>query len=213
MSKTKYDYIENYEDYFKRLVADYKNKGLWVASSYRGTQQVYTHSNQTWRHMKSRCLVGSLFQDKKPTYKGCSVSDDFSDFQYFTKWHTGQKGYRHLNYQLDKDILVKGNKLYSPDTCLLVPAFVNAFCCDTANTHKGLAGVRQQENFFRATIHDGVKNKHLGVFKTSEEAKEAYKYHKCLAAKELAKLLLSKNIVIDSRVIATLNNWEDRFND
>lgn len=70
----------------------------------------------TWKNMIRRCYC-SEYLEKYPTYKGCSVDKEWHDFQVFAEWFD-------LNFadglHLDKDIKVKGNKVYSADTCLFV---------------------------------------------------------------------------------------------
>ena len=69
-----------------------------------------------WQSMHQRCYDHKL-HDKYPTYIGCFVCEEWHDFQIFSEWF-------ELNYKdglhLDKDIKVKGNKVYSPSTCLFV---------------------------------------------------------------------------------------------
>jgi len=78
-----------------------------------------------WRNMVDRCYNKKI-QETNPSYKDCSVCDEWHNFQNFAKWYKdnyyqieGQK------MQLDKDILIKGNKIYSPVTCCFVPKDIN----------------------------------------------------------------------------------------
>lgn len=75
-----------------------------------------TKQYKTWQNMLERCY-DDKYQARCPTYVGCSVVDEWHDFQNFAKWFDD-----HYvdGYQLDKDIKVKGNKLYSPDNCMFV---------------------------------------------------------------------------------------------
>lgn len=74
-----------------------------------------------WTSMLKRC-----YSDKSllhfPTYKGCAVVKEWHNFQSFASWYTKQKLYSEDNVHLDKDLLIKGNKIYSPNTCSLVKA-------------------------------------------------------------------------------------------
>lgn len=78
----------------------------------------------TWRNMIARCYCSDR-QDIQPTYKGCTVDKEWHNFQVFSEWY-------ELNYiagqQLDKDIKVKGNKVYSAETCLFVSSRKNIEC-------------------------------------------------------------------------------------
>ena len=77
-----------------------------------------TRAYSVWYNMHERV-------SKSPSYRGCTISEPWYDFQCFAVWYYAQKGHGDLTYQLDKDILVRGNKLYSEDTCVLVPQQVN----------------------------------------------------------------------------------------
>lgn len=70
-----------------------------------------------WRNMLARCYCDKI-QEKRPTYKGCSVSPEWHNFQVFAEWYY----LNHPNdgdvHHLDKDIKINGNKVYSPETCI-----------------------------------------------------------------------------------------------
>lgn len=74
-----------------------------------------------WRSMINRCYSIN-HQKTHPTYIGCSVCEEWLTFSNFKKWVDIH--YRE-GWHLDKDLLVKGNKVYSPDTCCIVPRDVN----------------------------------------------------------------------------------------
>jgi len=73
----------------------------------------------TWIGMVSRCYCKKT-QDKHPTYKGCSVCDEWLCFEVFEKWYCENYPKDGLKYHLDKDIKVDGNRIYSPETCMFV---------------------------------------------------------------------------------------------
>jgi hypothetical protein len=107
-----------------------------------------TEVYKTWVGMFSRCYSKS-YLDKQPSYIGCTVSSKFHNFQLFGDWYVKQE-YSNKGYHLDKDILIQGNKIYSPDTCCLVPEEINAAVCgskiigvDKFGTSKRLNGKYQ----------------------------------------------------------------------
>ena len=79
-------------------------------------QRRNTKHYETWRAMFRRCYSINL-QKKQPTYKGCTVCDEWRNFQVFAKWFDDRM---FDGCQLDKDIKIKGNKIYSPSTCSVV---------------------------------------------------------------------------------------------
>jgi len=75
----------------------------------------------TWVNMLTRCYCAD-YQKRYPTYEGCSVVDEWCNFQRFAVWFYDNYPSDRSNYHLDKDMKVKGNKIYGPDTCLFVIA-------------------------------------------------------------------------------------------
>ena len=92
-----------------------KRKLIWACPFY-----------QTWKSMLERCY-STKYQDKYPTYKGCSVSKEWLTFSNFRAWMMTQDW---QNNQLDKDLLFEGNKVYSSETCVFVSGIVNNFTID-----------------------------------------------------------------------------------
>jgi hypothetical protein len=91
----------------------------------RGKDGKKTKAYNTWQHMIRRCY-DPYYINKNPTYKDCIVCDEWLCFQNFAEW------YYNNCYEiegevmhLDKDILCKGNKIYSPETCIFVPHRIN----------------------------------------------------------------------------------------
>jgi hypothetical protein len=75
-----------------------------------------TEAYKAWMRMLGR-TYSSSYKEKFPTYKGVTTCDLWHNFQNFAAWFD-------LNYiegfHLDKDIKIKGNKVYSPEACLFV---------------------------------------------------------------------------------------------
>ncbi|AUR96770.1 hypothetical protein NVP1232O_36 [Vibrio phage 1.232.O._10N.261.51.E11] len=78
-----------------------------------------TKAYRCWYGMFRRCY-SKKYQEQKPTYIGCAVHPDWHNFQTFAKWYHGNYPTGDQDYELDKDILVDGNKVYSPNTCMFV---------------------------------------------------------------------------------------------
>lgn len=77
-----------------------------------------------WGNMLNRCYGKGGKRDV--TYKECFVCDEWLNFQNFAEWFDNNY-YEIPNERmcLDKDILVKGNKIYSPNTCVFTPEKIN----------------------------------------------------------------------------------------
>lgn len=103
---------------------DFKIDGLWARTVYLGNRKsIMTHAYRTYKNMVDRTRTGSKTQAKNPTYRDCQ--NGFGGFQAFADWATKQVGYGTPGFQLDKDLLVPGNKVYSVETCCFLPAQIN----------------------------------------------------------------------------------------
>ena len=84
-----------------------------------------TKCYKVWHSMLQRCYDPKL-QEREPTYRGCTVCDKWHNFQTFAEWYNDNYYQIHGEVMcLDKDILIKGNKIYSPETCCFVPEKIN----------------------------------------------------------------------------------------
>lgn len=81
---------------------------------------------RVWQDMLKRCYSKKL-QAKYPTYIGCIVCDEWLTFSNFKSWMETQDW---VGKQLDKDLLVVGNKIYAPETCVFVARMTNTFILD-----------------------------------------------------------------------------------
>lgn len=161
-----------------------------------------------WNNMLERCY-NEKCQEKFPTYKGCMVTKNWLNFQLFAQWFEDNwKHYMDKTWQLDKDILKKGNKIYSPETCCFVPQEINKLLYNSKN--KSLIGVSHHKNKFTAKIYIRGRQVYLGIFNTKEEAFEAYKIAKEAYIKEVADLWRSK---ITESIYQALINYKVEITD
>lgn len=153
---------------------------------------VYNYINDysaysTWNKMLIRC--GNVkYKTKKPTYLNCIVCEEWCNFQNFCKWY--YDNYYELfgeETNLDKDILVKGNKVYSPETCIFVPQFINSLFVKSNKTRGEYPiGVTCCGNKFRSRLNIKGKLVHIGMFDNSKEAFQSYKIAKEKYIKQVA---------------------------
>lgn len=165
-----------------------------------------TKEYNLWIAMLDRCY-GKKLHKRQPTYAQCEVSESFKNYSFFYSWCVQQLGFRDDGWQLDKDILLKNNKIYSEENCVFVPQEINSFFKVRIN-RRGLfsIGVYKEEStgkFISKCSIDG-KLKHLGTFDNHEEAFLAYKKHKEQACKNLAEKWKNQ---IDHRVYDAMINW------
>lgn len=139
-----------------------------------------------WLSMLDRCY-NEKTHIKYPTYKDCTVCEEWKRFSSFKEWF--DEHYRE-GWHLDKDILVKGNKIYSPETCCFVPFAINKlFTKSKASRGEYPIGVSYHRKKYDACLNtkNGAKNRRtIGSFNTPEEAFQAYKNAKEKWIKEIA---------------------------
>lgn len=149
----------------------------------------------TWTGVLERCY-DTKYKAKHPTYKDVTCCPEWLNYENFYEWLHSQENFdKWLNgklWAIDKDILVKGNKIYSPDTCCLVPQVVNTlFVANSKNKKSNLPiGVHKHINKFRVTCSTpyGNKGKHIGMYGTSDDAFYfGYKPFKESVIKQVAK--------------------------
>jgi len=112
-------------------------------------------------------------------YSDCAVDVAFKSYEGFIEWATNQVGYGFDGYQLDKDIIVKGNKIYGPEYCCFVPSHVNRLFI-RGGVRRGAYPVgvyckHKKYSNFSAELSVGGKKVLLGLYKTPEEAFNVYK--------------------------------------
>ena len=130
---------------------------------------------ELWHKLLNRCYNLDV-QKKHPTYIGCSASENFKNYSYFYEWCQNQIGFNQEGYQLDKDLLLRGNKIYSEDTCLFVPRDLNNLLISSKGGRGNLPlGVTAYRGRFLSQCCKESSSRYIGHFNTPEEAFEAYK--------------------------------------
>ena len=174
---------------------------------------VLTKEYTLWCNMLKRCY-SDAYKKKQPTYIDCEVSDNFKSYEYFYEWCHKQIGFGVEGWQLDKDLLIKGNKVYSEDSCVFIPKEINTLLVKReASRGDYPIGVywSKTANAFKATVRKNKgKQEYLGLFNTEIEAFNAYKTAKEAFIKELANKWKSQ---IDPKAYEALMNYEVNIDD
>lgn len=159
-----------------------KGVGYLGEGKYKVTENgKMTKTYQKWVAMIRRCY-DEEFQGNLKSYKGCTVCDEWHNYQNFAAWY--DENYYEIKNEkmsLDKDILIKGNKLYSPDTCIIVPQCINTLFVKS-NTIRGNFPIgvswNKEKKKYESNYFNRNKRIKLGYFNTIEEAFAIYKENK-----------------------------------
>ena len=187
-------------------VGEYSNKG--------GDRSLYL----LWKGMISRCYADTT---KKSTlvYEDVEVCNEWLNFQNFAKWCANQQFYgckdeKGRLYQLDKDILFRGNKVYSPETCCFVPRSINCLLLfskgSRGNLPVGVSYVKSLRKYRADISRRNISDRVLGYFNTLKEAFEVYKVTRERYIKNMAEIWRDR---IDERVYQALLNYEVHIDD
>jgi len=140
----------------------------WTTGEKRFSCRYY----DVWRDMLKRCYCPK-YQAKYPTYIGCTVVPEWLYFMTFRAWMVRQDW---EGKQLDKDLLIDGNKRYNDKTCWFVTNKINNILTNCgAARGKYSEGVCKPGMRFTVKIRLNIKRKHLGTFDTEEDAVVVYR--------------------------------------
>ncbi|CAH1193346.1 HNH endonuclease [Psychrobacter phage D'Alembert] len=176
-------------------------EGKYKAVDPNGSRATYCK----WSNAIMRCYCPKSLKIR-PKYKDCTVSSDWLVYQNFAEWHINNEFYG-LGYDLDKDLLVRGNRVYSAETCCLLPQEINKLITDSG-VQKGEYPIgvclHHDKSGFISRMSTDKGEKYLGFYKTPEEASAVYveakeKYVKYVAEKWKGK--------IEDRAYQALLNW------
>jgi hypothetical protein len=167
----------------KYSIVDGKYKQVWVCPYY-----------EDWRGILERCLCPN-FQKNWTSYLGCSIVVEWKYLSNFIKWVDSQPNRNWQNCVLDKDLLIRNNKIYSPDTAIYIPNKLNCFITDSKKSRGQLMiGVttnkldKNKPYLSQCNNPFGQGGKNLGYYRTELEAHKAWQAKKHEYACQLADL-------------------------
>lgn len=165
----------------------------------------------TWSEMIRRGY-SEHEKSRHKSYKDVIVCEEWHRFSTFKLWMEQQvwKG-----NDLDKDILVSGNKVYSPSSCVFVPSYINTILVTSGSIRGkwplGVSLLKDQllkcrVKVFRASIKNkrsAVKQKNLGHYTTPQKAHTAWQMAKYeIIHERLVEYL--EDVSFDARVYSAL---------
>lgn len=174
---------------------------------------------KTWTSMLYRCFSEKK-QEERPTYKDCTVCNEWLLLSNFKKWYDSQ--YKEEGWHLDKDILVPNNKVYSPTTCRFVPSNINNLLIGRGRSRgKHLIGVSWHKDRRKYQLSYGKSNvlqkrkelKLKGRYTSEIEAHNAYRYIKSLVIVDTITQLKLDHPKLDSDILAALQLRADKLLD
>ena len=176
-----------------------------------------TRVYKTWNSMLQRCY-NEKCQEKNPTYIDCKVTEEWLNFQNFAEWY--YNNYYEIEGErmcLDKDILVKHNKIYSPDTCIFVPKKINSLFTKSDKTRgDSVIGTTPKNGKYEVQCQifnpkiGKSKQEYLGLYDTQEKAFQVYKEFKEKNIKEVADYY---KIQIPQKLYDAMYNYEVEITD
>jgi hypothetical protein len=177
-----------------------------------------TKEYNTWSGMLRRCFDAE-HKENHPTYKDAICCDEWLLYENFYEWLHRQENFDKWilldKSAIDKDILIKGNKIYSPDTCCLVPLVVNnLFIKSDASRGDLPIGVVKKRNGFLSRCCNPITNQRdcLGTYTTPNDAFLAYKTHKECLIKKVAQIEYD-NGNINNQCYNAMMNYEVEITD
>ena len=189
-------------------------------SEFKDGKNVHTWEYDRWQKMLQRCF-DNKYKEKHPTYKDvvccerwlcyANFLEDLEVLKQEYNWNVDEK------LQLDKDILHKGNKIYSLENCVLVPDYIN-FLFIKNDTKRGEYPIgvsyHKRAKKYQARCNVNGKLKSLGLYNSLEEAFNAYKVAKEQEIKRVANDCVSKGFITkDSRLYNAMISYQVKIDD
>ncbi|MGL4453116.1 MAG: hypothetical protein ACRCTZ_18295 [Sarcina sp.] len=182
----------------------------------------YSKSNsqqyKIWSGVINRAF-NKKYKSNKKTYNDVCVSGDFLNFQKFAEWFD-DNNWVGEDAQIDKDILIKGNKIYSAGNCIIVDQRINCLFTKCNKSRGDLpigCSIRKGRNkiFVSLSVHDGEKSRrvYLGTYDDKNDAFKAYKEFKENYIKDVADEYFKKYQKFPYKLLQAMYEYEVEIND
>lgn len=158
-----------------------------------------------------RRSFSEYYKNHFPTYRDVFCSNEWLYYNNFYEWIHKQSNYEVLKgtkYDIDKDILFKGNLEYAPEKCTLVPRKVNKMMVNQS-AHRGNLPIgvvyNKKKDCYSVSCNNDGKNVHLNNVKSLKKAFDIYKNYKESVIKRTAKEEYSKGTITEQCYNALMN--------
>jgi hypothetical protein len=129
----------------------------------------HTKCYSIWKGMLQRCYY--QYKDFNVSYQDVVVCEEWHNFQNFAEWF--EENYID-GWQLDKDLLCTGYKVYSPIACCFIPQEINCLI----KKQKETTGTVKVKDKYKSQIGKNKVHNHIGSFDSLKNANKAYKEEK-----------------------------------
>ena len=163
----------DYVTHIRECLPNGRQKLVWKCPAYTA-----------WHHMITRSY-SQKYKERFPTYQNVTVCEEWLMFSNFRVWwvHNNVAG-----WQLEKDLLVKGNLIYKPSACAYTPNYLNSLLIDCASARGdyplGVCLDPRRVKPYASRCWVGGKRKHIGYFATTRDAHRAWQLFKIKAIEE-----------------------------
>lgn len=210
---TGYEAIVRSQHIRKGLVKDYILPSVYGVGYYGNSEAMERKTcvvRSRWVGLMRRCYDESRIE---PAYITANVATDWHSFISFEEWAINQHGFNQKGWELDKDLLCRGNTLYSSETCVFLPKKINTALI-RCERQRGDFPIGVQPNKtgkkYEAWCGDGVRSRYLGVFDTIIEAFLCYKLKKEQTLSDYAE---EYKELLDPRAYDALLNYRVEITD
>ena len=196
------------------MIKDYNTPSIYGVGYYGiGEFRSRFEGKQTKEYVSWICMLRRCYSkdalNRNNTYINSAVCTEWHNFQNFAKWFTENYNPETMQgWHLDKDILIKGNKVYSPDTCCFVPQDVNKIFTKS-NNKRGFYPIGVTYDISNSKYLARLnKNGKLIFIKRSESKAEAFQAYKAEKEKYIKEVADRWKGLISDRVYEALLNYK-----